>query len=263
MRRTARARDNALTYRETLDVIRAADGLFLPPPRPDLGPCRECGGARNEDGACPPCQERYRREFEAHQWQMRMQARDDAILAMGLSRRWLECTLTWKPTAALDHVWTYRETGLPQGRALVLLGPTGVGKTAAVCALALSQLTDRWKPVRFYRTPDLVRQLLNGDFAARDALLATTMVCRLLILDDLDAAYLKPDGLAQHLLEEILMRREDETRATVLTSNLTVPELAEAFSDRVIDRFRAWATIVVVAGSSLRHPPHDEDHDPA
>jgi DNA replication protein DnaC len=77
-----------------------------------------------------------------------------------------------------------------------------------------------------------------------------TRACRagLLVLDDLRAM----TSAEASLLDEVFIRREQEGRPVVFTSNLTRKQLDAALSDRVLDRIRAWGDVHEVPGKSLR-----------
>jgi len=97
----------------------------------------------------------------------------------------------------------------------------------------------------------LVRQL--GDFNARDQALERCARARLLVVDDLPCH--RDDDRAARLLEELLVIREAERRATVITSNVVPQRLDTLLGDRVRDRLRSWGSVEAVAGPSLRRAP--------
>jgi DNA replication protein DnaC len=180
-------------------------------------------------------------------------ARDRVVRAaavareVGIPRRFFGASFeAGEPTAALDRARTFAARDVRMGRCLVLNGPTGTGKTYAACA-TLNAL--RGYQRRFVHFPGLCGALLDAG-RRREALDIAKQV-PLLVLDDLEAA-LKPDLLVL-FLDEIIVHREGEMLATLVTTNATPVELREQLSDRIVDRLREWAEVFAVAGPSLRH----------
>jgi hypothetical protein len=166
-----------------------------------------------------------------------------------------------KQTGAIVAVRSFvAEAQRPDGRrALVLAGPTGVGKTFA--AVAGIKLLGReylhYDPRRagryfaFFHVPELQRRLL--DFDEVDDALEEACAPVPIVLDDFDDGFIRVDGRAQPLLEEILWRREAENAVTLVTTNLTRKQLLEIVSDRLADRLEGgWARVVELPGASLR-----------
>jgi hypothetical protein len=135
------------------------------------------------------------------------------------------------------------------GRALILAGPTGCGKTfAQIAGLSYGTLGAE---IAFFTFGRLVRALLNPE-EQKDTL-ARAIETDIVMIDDLGAAYLKADGLAEALIEEILCERELAGRMLLGTSNLRAERLAQVLGDRVADRLAgSWGRIVEVRGPSLR-----------
>jgi DNA replication protein DnaC len=137
-----------------------------------------------------------------------------------------------------------------QGRALVMLGPTGVGKTVAASALINALLPSFRTSMCYVLGLTLVRQLHAFD-ECDDAMERCTRT-RLLVLDDLPRV---GDERVAQMLEELLIVREAERRATVITSNVPPKQIGTLFTDRVLDRLKTWGSIQAVTGESLRRAP--------
>lgn len=220
-------------------------------------PCHDCG-APPEPGMwgawCAGCQGRHRREeaYREQEFRRRLVVSQERI---GIPRRFRSLTMeSADQTPAVRLVRTYYEAGgLKYGRALGLLGPTGVGKTAAAAALANSVLIEppHFTGQRFMLAASLLRRLLNFDQQAETMEEATT--ARVLVLDDLPML----DDRSRPLLEEVLIVREANQLPLIFTSNLTPKQLSAAFSDRILDRLRAWGELHQVGGASLRRPGED------
>jgi IstB-like ATP binding protein len=161
----------------------------------------------------------------------------------------------WSPPEPeeLDDVDSDTEERAPESiaaaGALILCGPTGIGKTfAQIAGLAYGTLDEE---LAFFTFGRLVRALLNPE-EQKDTL-ARAIETPIVMIDDLGTAYLKADGLAEALIEEIICERELAGRMLLGTSNLRAARLAEVLGDRVADRLAgSWGRIVEVRGPSLR-----------
>lgn len=143
-----------------------------------------------------------------------------------------------------------------QGLTVVIIGPTGSGKSWLACALA-QQACRREHSALYLRVPRLAEELRiqhgKGGFAAWLATLARTEV---LILDDWALAPLEPAARAD-LLEIVDDRAGNRSRATILTTQLPVelwhgwlgdPTMADAILDRLLSREHR----INLKGESLR-----------
>jgi DNA replication protein DnaC len=137
---------------------------------------------------------------------------------------------------------------------VLIIGPTGVGKTYLACALAHKACREGYSAL-YFRLPRLLHDLgiAKGD-GRYDKLLKTMARTDLLILDDwgLDT-FVKEQ---QHDLLEIFEDRH-ERRSTLITSQLPVkywhdilgdPTLADAILDRLVHN----AYKITLKGDSMR-----------
>jgi DNA replication protein DnaC len=170
---------------------------------------------------------------------------------IGIPKRfWGASFLAGAATPALQRAQAFAGR-IADGRCLLLSGPTGTGKTYGACAL-LNALPG-WGRF-FWHFPALCGALL--DPGRRRAALESAKEVPLLVLDDLEPV-LKPDILII-FLDEIIVHREGEILATVITTNATPAELREHLSDRVTDRLREWGDVFAVGGPSLRGARHQD-----
>jgi DNA replication protein DnaC len=156
---------------------------------------------------------------------------------------------TSEPTAALKAVEEFHE-GDCDG-CLVLAGPTGVGKThAAIAAFHEQALLSAEGLAVYFSMAALARALLSDH---RDAALASCLEADLLVVDDVGGAtYVKENGLVESMFEELLVAREGDQLATVITTNLVLAAFTELAGDRVADRLREWGIWCSLPGRSLR-----------
>ena len=152
---------------------------------------------------------------------------------------------------------------------LVLHGSAGAGKTFAsyaaigevyvVQCLAMDEGYEHTvEPPLVYSVPTLVIQLQRE--AAKDV--KHTLFDKLrqydgpLLMDDLGAE--KTTEFVAQQIYAILNEREAHYRKTIVTSNLSIAEIAERFSDRVASRFSS-GTIIEWIGTDMRLQPPTEE----
>jgi DNA replication protein DnaC len=154
-----------------------------------------------------------------------------------------------RPSKAIAAVQAYLETDYPKGRALILLGDTGLGKSWAAVA-ACRALHVRGEPWAFAYFPDWCRRMLTPE--TRGEATEQAQGTGLLVWDDFGSEYLKAGGFIETALDAVIWHREGNFHPLLLTTNLTRDQLAERVSDRVVDRLRTWGRLIAVKGPSLR-----------
>ena len=139
---------------------------------------------------------------------------------------------------------------------VVLLGPSGTGKTHLAIALGLLATHRGWK-VRFTSAADLVIALEAAQRQGRmkEVMHRTVAMPKLLIIDEI--GYL-PFGREQANLFFQVVARRYEKGSMILTSNLAFGSWDEAFAGEAVltaamlDRILHHATVVQIAGESYR-----------
>ena len=137
---------------------------------------------------------------------------------------------------------------------LIIVGPTGIGKTFLVCALAQKACREGYTAI-YRRTPRLLQELMvaqsDGSLPRLLARLARTDV---LVLDDWGLAMLS-DQERRDLLEVL----EDRTgcRSTIITSQLPVSQWHKVIgeptvADAILDRIVHSAHRITLKGESMR-----------
>jgi DNA replication protein DnaC len=160
----------------------------------------------------------------------------------GIPPRHLDADLNFHSDAAA-RVRRYLSEEKNNGVCLVLLGATGVGKTAAACAALMTVGGE------MVYAGDILRRSLDDS----KALDATIRRKGLLVLDDLGKEYAKPDGFVEAKIEEVFHHREAHLLPTIVTANLSPEGLRQRYSDSIVDRLRgSWGRVHVAAGSSFR-----------
>lgn len=154
-------------------------------------------------------------------------------------------------------VLAWCETFGPSSPSLLILGPTGVGKTHTAYA-ALRVLAARGVPVRWQAltAPDLYARLRPRDGADTEGEFRQIADAELLMIDDLGAA--KASEWTEEVNYRLVNHRHDRSLPMLMTSNLPAiaergkPSLATALGERVMSRITGMSQYVILRGSDRR-----------
>jgi len=137
---------------------------------------------------------------------------------------------------------------------LILMGPSGIGKTHLACAIAYGLLQTGIK-VLFSNTTLLVQSLQLAKVELRlNKELERLSRFKLLVLDDI--GYVRKSEQETSVLFELISNRY-ETGSMIITANQPFSQWGELFPDQVmavaaIDRLIHHATIINIKGDSYR-----------
>jgi len=148
-----------------------------------------------------------------------------------------------------------------QGRNLILVGPSGTGKTHLCCAIGYKAI-QYGHDARFVRACDLIDELASAGKQGRLREATTGYVePHVLIIDEV--GYLHHADSAANVLYGLVDARHQQRRPMLFTTNKTAAQwgdvlhdhqLAEAILDRVLER----GSLIELRGRSYRTKHHRE-----
>lgn len=201
---------------------------------------------------CPGCLQDHEREVQALLVQEEADRRSRAILArleaIGIPPRFHGATLDGfaAVTDGQKAIKGWAEEyllGLSQGRnsgrSAIFLGRPGTGKTHIACALAIAA-ADLGMSTRYATVMRAIRRVKDSwrdeSDESEKQVLADYGDCDLLVLDELGIQ--TGSQFEQNILFDLLNRRYEYRRPSVLVSNLSLSEVKTFLGERILDRLR-------------------------
>ena len=132
-------------------------------------------------------------------------------------------------------------------------GPAGTGKTMLAAILAREKL-EEGKQVRFISVPEFlvkITKTFKGRGPDADEIIDAYAFCDYLVLDDLGAERAS-DWAIEHLYLLLDKREKEMTENIIITSNLTLDEIAQRVSDRIPSRIAGLTRTIKFSGPDRR-----------
>ena len=214
---------------------------------------------------CPDCvAERASEDISPHSADERAGAERRRFARARIPLRYQNCTFENFPARsaadeeakakALEYARDLPRS-LVSGRSLLMMGPAGTGKTfLGVCIL--KHALELGKTARFldvWSLVDLVEETYNDKTAkaTKDAVLAPFIEADVLLLDHVVPC--KGSAHEWSLVRQVIHRRHEGVKPTLLTTCLTIDELRARIAEAGLDRLReAGGTAIVFTGESHR-----------
>ena len=194
------------------------------------------------------------------QWHARQEgALEWRIRRANLPERWSIETFPFprQPGVNRKQIRTFGELEfIAKAENIVLMGPTGVGKTGLACGILLKAL-ENGQRCQFIRAQDLFDEMY-ASLADRSTRQLLKRLARLdvLLIDEFGYLNLKPE---QSNIFFKLMEERYHRQATIITTNLDYEEWhnflgAKAMVEALLSRVRHYCHTVRIQGPSLRDP---------
>lgn len=198
----------------------------------------------------------FRQEYAAQQDRF-LESRVDRAM---LPERWSLKTFPWSQQPAADKTLIEQLAELDfiaRGANIVMIGPTGVGKTGLASAILLKALHRGYRGL-FVKAQNLFDEMYTtlADRSSRK-LLDRLMRLDLLLIDELGYLNLRPEQ--SNIFFKLMEERYAHGRSTILTTNLDYDEWYAFLGHKemvgaLLDRLRHRCTTLRIDGASLRTP---------
>lgn len=137
-----------------------------------------------------------------------------------------------------------------QRKSLVILGPTGTGKTWQAAAIARELLVSHTVPVTYVTVADFLEAMRPS---GADPDMALFSLVPVLILDDLGAEKMTDWGAEQ--LYKLAHHRSHNALPVIVTSNLPGAIIKTNYEERTVQRLFGGADLITLNGASRRTLP--------
>lgn len=145
---------------------------------------------------------------------------------------------------------TYAKNFNEKSGSILMSGATGLGKTFLSLSIA-SAVIEKGYGVIYCSAQNLLNTLEKEKFSNSDAnTLNDIFDCDLLIIDDLGTEF--STSFTVSTIYNIINTRINMCKPVIISTNLSLSELQEMYSERIVSRFIGEYTILKFAGNDIR-----------
>lgn len=133
---------------------------------------------------------------------------------------------------------------------LFFIGQTGLGKTFLSSCIAKA-LIEKNVNVVFGSVIDFIRKVENEHFRQESGNTLEILVnADIVILDDLGSEFM--NTFTESVIYEIINSRINQQKPTIISTNLTLPQLGNKYNDRIVSRLTGCFKPIGFFGSDIR-----------
>ena len=149
-----------------------------------------------------------------------------------------------------DFCRSYAKNFGEKSSSILMSGATGLGKTFLSLSIA-AEVIDKGYGVIYSSAQNLFNNLEKERFSTTTTLtLDDVLECDLLIIDDLGTEF--STSFTISTIYNIINTRINTGKPIIISTNLSLTELQNAYSERIISRFIGEYTILKFAGNDIR-----------
>ncbi len=149
-----------------------------------------------------------------------------------------------------NYCLTYSKNFNPKSGSILMSGATGLGKTFLSLSIA-SAVIEKGYGVIYSSAQNLLNTLEKEKFSNTDSnTLNDIFDCDLLIIDDLGTEF--STAFTVSTVYNIINTRINMCKPVIISTNLSLSELQETYSERIVSRFIGEYTILKFAGNDIR-----------
>lgn len=163
-------------------------------------------------------------------------------------------------TRNFSYCQKYAETFSPQSKNILMIGQTGLGKTHLSLSIARTAI-EKGYGVIYGSAPTLISQVEREKFGQNSSAPNNTTMellqnCDLLVLDDLGTEFQTKFTISA--IYDLLNTRLNQSLPTIISTNLSIKELEDAYTPRILSRITGLYDVLFFLGKDLRNSQYVE-----